>query len=64
MTPSHDLIRLSQQYGKIPAEIPAHYVEWAIYQHKAKKVKTKAVKPDIAWDTPTNAPFNKGNNNG
>ena len=61
MNPLHDLIRLSQQYGKIPAEIPAPYVAWAISQHKAKKVKTKAVKPDIAWDTPTNAPHNEVN---
>ena len=54
MNPMHDLIRLSQQYGKIPDQIPAHYVKWAIYQHKLNRVE--AIKNPSWYEEPPEDP--------
>jgi len=39
MRPLADLVRLSGNFGgKIPASIPAHYVEWALSVHRHERM--------------------------
>lgn len=41
MTPLADLIRLAEHSnGRIPAEIPHHYVQWALAVHRHKRIVT------------------------